>query len=131
MDPTEILARKLDAHPQLRYERVAGGIQIEPTDGRGFAIRLEAHDGGWLVWFGDGGMHEPFDTAEDALEFVAFGLSDTCRLREIALPFLHRSVVERSDGGSWRLVYEVGRVASPFRLSRSEAIFQNTLITGG
>jgi hypothetical protein len=128
MNPVEELERKLHARPEVSYRRDGDLIFVEPVGQRGFRIGLGPGEGGWLVGFGEGGFHERFDDPEDALSFVAFGLSQDCRLREINLPLLHRSLVERRDGEAWRLVYEAGTLRLPFMRRFQQGVFQNSLI---
>ena len=127
MNPVEELERKLGAHPEVGFRRSGDGIEIDPVGEGGFPIRLGRGEGGWLVGFGDGGFHERFDDPRDVLSFVAFGLSQDCRLRELNLPLLHRSLVERREGETWRLVYEVGTLRLPFGRRLPQGVFQNTL----
>jgi hypothetical protein len=128
MDPLGELERKLRAHPQVRFRRTRQGIEVDPVGEGGFRIRLGPGEGGWLVSFGEGGFHERFDDPGDALSFVGFGLSEDCRLRETAVPLIHRSLVETRDADGWRLVYEVGTLRLPFSPKRPRGVFQNRLI---
>jgi hypothetical protein len=129
-DPIAALLGKLSLYPQIQHRLVRDGCEVDPPNDGGFKIGLYQHHGHWVVGFGEGGMHEEFSDPTDALEFVAFGLSDRCRLREIVAPFLRRSRVERRDDDGWTLVYEVGTLWWPLPVGPRQRVFQNTLIRG-
>jgi hypothetical protein len=123
-----MLLDKLKRYPHLHHRLANGGCEIDPPNDGGFKVGLYPHGEGWTVTFGEGGMHEEFSDPADALDFIAFGLSDSCRLREIVVPFLRRSIVERRDQDRWTMVYEVGTLRWPLPFRRRERVFQNALI---
>jgi len=129
LSPIEALEVKLRAHPQVSHRRVTGGLRIEPTNADGFPITIvTGRSNRWVVAFGECGFHEEFDRAADALEFVAFGLSSRCRLRErTGFWLLRKSFVERLEDGAWKIVYEVGTLTA-FWDRPGEQVFQNRLI---
>lgn len=127
-DPVDVLVGKLGRYPQVQHRLVASGCEIDPPTEGGFRICLYRHGKNWCVAFGEGGFHEEFSKAEDALEFVAFGLSDNCRLREVTSPFLRRSIVERRNEKGWAMVFEVGVLWWPVPFGARECVFQNNLV---
>lgn len=129
LDPIAEIERKLAAYPAVRHLREGDSIAIEPVNENGFAISLHPSRDGWLVAFGSR-FHEHFETAEDALSFIAFGLSDSCRLREIHFPFLVRALVDRRNGETWISIYETGSLARPIPQRPRHRTFQNAVIRG-
>lgn len=129
-DPIDALIGKLALYPNVRCRLVANGCEIDPPNDGGFKINLYHAGDGWGVAFGESGFHEEFADPKDALEFVAFGLSDRCRLREVVAPLLRRSVVERRHESDWAVVSEVGTLGWPIPFGPRERIFQNRLIVG-
>ena len=113
-----------------RCDTDSNGCEIDPPNDDGFKIDLYGDGDRWGVAFGQGGFHEEFSDPTDALEFVAFGLSDRCRLREVIAPLLRRSLVERRNENDWTAVYEVGTLWWPMPFGARERVFQNTLIEG-
>jgi len=130
IDPITLIAERIARYPNVDFKRFAKGCKIGvPNDG-GFKIELLLDNDGWVVYFGDSGLHEHFEDPNEALEFVAFGLSDRCRLREIRMPFLQRSFVEKNSENGWESVFEAGFFKLPFPIRKDECIFQNRLISG-
>ena len=129
-NPLDVLVGKLSRYPQLRHTLVADGCEIDPPNEGGFKIGLHVNGERWVVTFGEGGFHEEFSDSEDALEFVAFGLSDHCRLREVTAPLLRRSIVEQLSENGWSTVFEVGALWWPIAFGTREKVFQNNLIEG-
>jgi len=96
----EIKAR-LTKYPQLRIVEGEGSIEILPVDDEGFAIAVYEHGEEFTVAYG-GGWHEEFSDPIEALNCVAFGLSEECRLQTTFRgnsPY--RWVVEYLEDGDW------------------------------
>lgn len=129
-DPVSALVGKLSRYPQVSHRLVANGCEVDPPNEGGFKVGLYRNNDRWVVSFGEGGFHEEFADPTDALEFVAFGFSDRCRLREVTAPLLRRSVVERRDETGWSAIYEVGTLWWPIPGGNRERVFQNRLIEG-
>lgn len=125
--PAASLLSKLRRHPELRYSLIDGGVRIEPPNPGGFAITFRREGAGWLVAFGDGGMHEHFAGADEALRFVALGLSESCRLRETRTRFVRKATVEVLGEGGWTPIHEVGTPTIAFWRRRREVLLQNRL----
>jgi len=81
IEPLQELEQKLARRPEVKYTRTNDALTIEPSEADGFRIRLRRDHLRWLVSFGDV-FHEHFDDPADAIEFVGFGLSIECRLRD-------------------------------------------------
>lgn len=129
-DPVSALVGKLSRYPQVRHRLVGDGCEIDPPNEGGFKVALYRNNDRWVVGFGEGGFHEEFSDPTDALELVALGLSDRCRLREVTAPFLRRSVVERRNETDWTAICEVGTLWWPIPIGSRERVFQNKLIKG-
>lgn len=126
MDPCITLLEKLNRHPELVHYKFLGGVRIEPCGSNGFAVELFGDDEKWTVHCGTGGFHETFNSAEEALNFVAWCYSGTARLREMwrgNSP--EKSVLEGCDDGEWRQVSVTGFFFVPFWRKRREIILQN------
>lgn len=119
------------SYPQVQHTWLEAGLRIQAPEIGGFDIGILREGGEWVVYFGESGFHERFGQAEEAVELVAFGLSDDCRLREVHLPLFHRSRVERWDGQGWSLAFEFGRPAGFLPLRRVEHVYRNRLLRSG
>ena len=76
----ERVADRLAAAGVPGVASTAGAIEVRPTSGDGFLVRLEVRGPrDFLVAF-DGWRHR-FDRAEDAYDCFEYGLSDSCRLK--------------------------------------------------
>jgi len=122
---------KLQKYPSLSYSESENSITIHtPNRETGFDISLYIDIGeykAYTVAFGN--WHGPFDTEEEAGEFVAFGLSNECRVREI---FRGKSpckwVIESLQNGNWIMKQETGLLFFPFWKKKTEKIYQNSII---
>jgi len=118
---------KLAKYPDVQYSETSDSIEVHPVDDSGFAVGLRVSGERFTVWFE--GWHEEFDSAREALNCFAFGLSEECRLsvtyRGAAAV---RWVVESRQGGSWVEDSEVGLMIAPFWRQQSVAKKQNHLI---
>lgn len=72
------IREKLAVHPSVRYTADAHTIRIHPEHG-GFEVGLSTDNNSLTVSFE--GWHEEFQNEEEALNCLAFGLSESCRLR--------------------------------------------------
>lgn len=104
MGPIEIIKDKLKKYPYVKFVETEDSITILPVDEDGFEIALyvgdeKSHEP-YKVHFN--GWHEDFDDSSQALECLAFGLSDECRLKEYSRggnPY--RWTIEHSQDGAW------------------------------
>ncbi|MGD2047165.1 MAG: hypothetical protein PVJ80_08050 [Gemmatimonadota bacterium] len=122
----EVKAR-LAKYSEVRYSETADSIEVHPVDDSGFAVGLWVNGERLTVSFE--GWHEEFDSAREALNCVAFGLSEECRLSityrgAVAVKW----VVESRQGDSWVEDSEVGLMITPFWRSQTVAKKQNHLL---
>ena len=126
MDLCTVLIEKLKRHPELAYSECPGGVRIEPPSSSGFAVGLHSDDQEWTVVLGNAGFHEAFNSAEEALSFIAWCYSGTARVREVwrgSSP--EKSVLEAREDGVWRWVSETQFIFVPFWRKRREVVLEN------
>lgn len=63
----------------MRFLREGELLRVFPRDEGGFEVTLARTPAGWAVSFD--GWYQEFTTEDQAVECVAFGMSDACRLR--------------------------------------------------
>jgi hypothetical protein len=122
---------KLQKYPSLNYEESKNSITIHtPNQDTGFDITLYIDTGEYTAYtVAFGNWHGPFDTEEDALEFVTFGLSKECRMRELTRgnrPY--KWIIESYQNGKWKMVQETGILFFPFWKKKTEKIYQNNIL---
>jgi hypothetical protein len=120
---------KLKKHPSLSYSESENSITIHtPIKKTGFDISLYIDTGEYTAFtVAFGNWHGQFDTEEEAGEFVAFGLSSECRMRELTRgnsPY--KWVIESLQNGKWVLEQETGLLFFPFWKKKAEKIYQNS-----
>lgn len=129
MTAIEIIKEKLNKYPHVNYTIEGSHINISPVDQTGFGFSLEENNGEYIVFFE--GWHEHFTDQQEAINCVAFGLSDSCRLKEIrrgGKPY--KWVVEHFSNGAWETDSETGLLVISFWKKRTEIIYQNKIIKG-
>ena len=113
IDALAELRRRLTERPEIEFTEAAGQITIEPSNEFGFAASLEVRQGSHTVSFD--GWHEHFESGEEALDCLAFGLSPACRLK---IAFRGASAcswtVQSMHAGEWVDDSTVGRLLVPF-----------------
>jgi len=77
--PIDRILQRLARRPDVSFHRDGDLLRVLPKDEQGFEVVLAGTDAGWTVSFD--GWHQSFTTEEQAIECVAFGMSDACRLR--------------------------------------------------
>jgi len=122
---------KLEKYPSLTYSESENNITIHtPNKETGFDITLYVDTNDYTTYtVAFGNWHGQFDTEEKAGEFVAFGLSSECRMRELARgsnPY--KWVIESLQNGEWVMVQETGLLFFPFWKKKTEKIYQNSII---
>jgi hypothetical protein len=78
-DAVDQLVARLAKYPEADVTRTDDSISIRPPGDGGFSVQLIVDADRYTVVF-DGGWHEEFDTEEEAVKCVGFGLSSSCRL---------------------------------------------------
>lgn len=127
-EPIARIEAKLKKYPDARYELIQRGIRIAPPNARGFAITLTEEPPEWVVSFGQV-SHSHFGDVEDALSYLAFGLSDRCRVREMTRgSMVQRAIVEARDGDTWKFMNTTGLLFFPFWRRKQEIVYQNNLV---
>ena len=128
MSAIEKLEQKLKKYPHVSYAVEGNSLTIRPVTEDGFLIPLTQEPDEFTVSFGN--WHGHFDTEEEALNYIAFGLSDSCRLREIrrgGKPY--KWIVEYKDGGVWHTDYITGWPSFRFWHKKEEVVYQNRVLT--
>jgi hypothetical protein len=108
----EEIKNRLHKYPHVKYEASQNFISILPNSDNGFTVSLSLDTNEIVVSFN--GWHEHFTDAEKALNCFAFGLSDSCRLKE--LRFLGKAytwTVESQENGEWVEVSTTGLLIPP------------------
>jgi hypothetical protein len=127
MDPIAQLKTRLEEYPSVRYRESQNSLEVEPVDDSGFSVGLQVSDGRFTVFFDS--WHEEFDSAEEALNCLAFGLSESCRLAvEYRGTAPVKWIVEYRKDGSWVADSATGLLFSPFWRIRRVVHKQNHLI---
>jgi len=131
MTPIDWLKEKLKKRPEISWSETVNSIRIEPTTDDGFPIELSDEGAQIVVSFADG-WHENFTDQDEALECVAFGLSDSCRLRVLRRGGTsYNWTVEYEENGNWWPESTTGLLLFPFWRRKEVAYFQNRIIEDG
>ncbi|MBC7475752.1 MAG: hypothetical protein H7263_15830 [Candidatus Sericytochromatia bacterium] len=102
-------------------------ITIRPTNIESFPITLIANFNKFSVYFK--GWHQDFDKEEDALDCLAYGLSDDCRLQVISYGKVeYKWIVEYKEKGKWVQDSEVDIGLNSFWQKKKVAYYQNNII---
>lgn len=127
MNVKEEIKSKLEKYPHIKYQEEANSINIFPSDESGFTIMLEENHSNYSVYFE--GWHESFENPEEALNCVAFGLSDSCRLKVTSKgDSPHKWAVESKENNQWVFDSETGMFIFPFWKKTKVVFKQNHLI---
>ena len=124
MEPIQQLTERLAQHPELKFSATATFVRVEAPSTDGFSVSFYSSSKGYTVHFD--GWHEHFDSADEALECVAFAYSGQCRL---AISYRGRVavrwVLEFMNDGTWQAESEVGHFFVPFWLPPRVVYRQN------
>ncbi len=116
--------QQLSRYEGLHFEESEGGIDIAPASPSGFSLRVEGGDGFFLV--GYEAWHEHFDSEDEALRCLAFGLSLDCRLKVVKRSGkAYRWTVEVQEEGEWKGFSTTGLIFFPFWRPRSTVFLSN------
>lgn len=113
MNAIEEIKQKLEKYPHLKYEETSNSISIYPENEAGFIITLEENSTNYTVAFDS--WHEIFEDKEEALNCLAFGLSDSCRLKissKGTTPY--KWEVQAEENNEWFTDSETGLIFIPF-----------------
>ena len=131
METLEQIKEKLLKYPSLSYSETKNSITIHtPNKESGFDITLYIDTNDYPTYtVAFGNWHGHFDTAEKAIEFIDFGLSDHCRLREIFRgEIAYKWIIESLQDGKWVIAQETGAIFFPFWKRKVEKVYQNSVI---
>ena len=130
MNTIDKIKAKLAKYPELTYQAEVDRISIDPPSDSGFPVWLAVNHPGFTVGFD--GWHEEFDAEAEALDALAFGLSDHCRLKVTKRGETVCSwVVEWKEGDQWKEDSTTGLVLIPFWKSKSVEYRQNSVVKIG
>ena len=127
MNVFDEIEQRMRKYPHVRHERDGNFLKVHAVTPEGFDVGIEQHDDAFIVFFD--GWHEPFSDAETALNCLAFGLSEECRLRvESRGAFAYRWTVECWSEGDWAEDSATGLYIFAYWRRRSVRYLQNKLI---
>ena len=127
MNAIEEVKKKLKKYAHIKYEATNSSITIFPTNDAGFIVGLEETDSGYTVSFE--GWHEIFKGAEEALNCMAFGLSESCRLKiTLRGSTPQKWEVEAKENNAWVTDSETGLLIFPFWRKAVVIYKQNNLL---
>ena len=126
MKPIELLKERLKDHPEIRYKETDHSIEIPANDESGFDIVLLDESFQYTVAF-DGGWHDHFDSPDEAVSCVGFGLSDLCRLKvTMRGDSPQKWTVEHLEQGQWEEDSTTCLLFFPFWRPKTVVYLQNT-----
>ena len=108
------IAEGLREHSPTLSARIVGDtLTITPPGKDGFSVWLQDNAGSYTVGFD--GWHEEFDAEEEALDWVAFGLSGDCRLKVVYRgSFAQSWTLESKTDEGWKWHSTTGQLVFPF-----------------
>ncbi len=127
MSVIERLKEKLSRFPNLQYEATETTLTISKPSEGGFPITVSVDPTEFTLIFGN--WHGHFDSEQEALDFVGFGLSECCRLKEIrrgGRPY--KWIVETNNDGVWTAVYITAVFSLRFWGKKEMIVLQNNII---
>ena len=130
-DAIDQLVAKLASYPDANVTRADNSISIRPPGAAGFTVELLVGADGYTVFYDDG-WHEEFDTEDEAINCVGFGLSSSCRL---AVTYRGRTpcrwAVQSRQGADWTTDSVTGLLIFPFWRRPRLVYKQNHLVAPG
>lgn len=128
MSRLDRLRAKLAGHPELETSDSENEITIYARDESGFDVSVSEGERGFIVSFE--GWHQNVKSPAEALDCVAFGLSDSCRL---AITYRgDRAVgwaVETQADGDWVEYSKTGMLLSAFWKPKRVEYRQNQILS--
>ena len=102
MNPFDVIKEKLKKYPQLTVEETSNMLIVKATSKEGFDVSFSIDHDEYTVYFE--GWHEHFEKSQvdEALSCFAFGLSDSCRIKQFSKngkPY--KWELEAKENGKW------------------------------
>ena len=112
-DIRQLVRDRLSGCPDVHFDDGPDWIKVPPSDPSGFEVGVWADPKGYTVAFD--GWHEELSSAQDALDCIAFGLSQSCRLA-VALRGNYATTwtVEALEDDTWTPLSVTGLFMQPF-----------------
>jgi hypothetical protein len=121
------LKARLSAYPDVRFVEDANSLRIPLVDADGFDVALHEADGAWTVSFA--GWHEECGSADEALDLVGMGLSDSVRLKVFSRGGAdYKWTLEVRESSGWREESETGLLFFRFWRRPSIRYLQNRVL---
>jgi hypothetical protein len=124
---TRIL-EKLQKYPDIRYQYLDRSLTIYACNSTGFDISVIESEDQIIVSFAGWHEHFPITEGESALNCVAFGLSEDCRLEVRQRSNVsYKWLLQRREGDEWKTDSQTGKWFFPFWRKRKITYLQNRL----
>ena len=118
------LEKRLQAYPQVFWERAGASLSVPRLTERGFDLRFDDLSSGYRVTFD--GWSERFDGLADAIACFERGLSSDCRIRvSVYGGRPARWTLEVREGPKWEAQSTTQALLVPFWRTRSDIFLRN------
>lgn len=129
MNTIEKVVEKLADFPELEYKIENSVVTIVPKDKNGFMVWLSIGNKDEVI-VGFDGEHHHFDSEEEAIKCVLWGLSATCRLMvKTRGDFDYAWAMQNYENGRWKIVNSTLIPVFPFWKKKKVRYLQNKVIT--
>lgn len=127
MSAIDTIKEKLAKLDRLETEEGEHNLIIKPRSESGFEVEFIDEGDEFIVRFGN--FHEHFESEDEAIKFVGFGLSKRCRLIETFKgSSMVKCRVEYNNGEDWELIGQTGSLIPVLFGKKREVIYQNELL---
>lgn len=123
----EKILKRLSEYPGLQFGKAGPRLEIAKPNPGGFPMSFVEEAQGFSVYFGP--LRCRFESEDEALDHLAFGLSKKCRLREMARGKPYKWILEQETAEGWRAMREAGFLFFRFWRGRTEVVYQNALLS--
>ena len=131
MNPINEIREKLKKYPHLKVEEENLSITVKAESNDGFDVSFVEDESEYTVYFE--GWHEHFEKtdSEGALNCFAFGLSDSCRIKEYSRKGkAYKWILESNENGEWLSYSTTGLLSFNFFRKPEVRYLQNKVING-
>ncbi len=112
----------------MRYESDGSSITVFANSDNGFDVNLTI-DGGNSYMVSFEAWHEETESEDEAVNLLALGLSNECRLKEYRRgKYSYKWTMELFEEGQWAEYSTTGLLLFPFWRKRSVRYLQNDLV---